>query len=1029
MFLTSNQCEMRGLGTVLFARTPFSPCHGLSHFTTTSGGQFCSFRYKSPMERMRPLLLTAACLGTGFHLTAEEKDSEFLGKGKDLQVAGEPIKRDQEVKPAESAVENKSFAAPPRAPWPHETGDIPAHERATFGSLENGLRYVILPNSEPPKRVSMRLHIDAGSLYEADDQQGVAHFLEHMVFNGSRNFPDPKQLIPQMERLGIAFGAHANAYTSFDETVYMLDLPNLAEPTLKLAFTVMGDFAGGALLKGEEIDKERGVILSEKNSRDSVQSRLMEQQFEFLIPDSLITRRFPIGIEEVIKKASRERFTDFYDDYYVPRKMTFIVAGDIEVAEMEKRIKDIFNEMKNAEQPAPEPDLGEVPTDTGFRAAVFSDAEVATDDLSLLQINPAEVKSDSVAVRLEKLPLSVAHGILGRRFSILAKKENSPIQIGRASKGVWFQAMEFASIDVTPAEGRWQDAVPVLEQEFRRALEYGFTQSEFDEIKANLLNAYEQAVQREATLQSPELAMSVVSGINSLTSFSSPAENLRIMKLGLDKLSPEDCHDAFQEFWNTPDLTLVLTTAEEKEDTQKKLLALYEDSKSEPVEALIEETKVEFAYSDFGTPGTILSEKRIEELDITQLVLSNQVRVNYKRTEFAKNSISLLARFGSGQQTLPKDKPGLSQLAGALLNAGGLGKHSEDDLRRILAGVNVGARFGIAETGLTLSGVTTPEDLERQLQLMCAYLTDPGYREEAMRQFQKALPDFYDQLKHDMSGAQAQMTQWLYNNDPRFTIPSLEAALSYTEQDVKDWVSPQLEKDYLELSIVGDLDPTELKQLLATTFGALPTRAETPSHYPEALALQFPKTPQQKLFTYESKIPRAAAMVLWKTQGMGDDITKARRFNIIADILGNRMREKIREELGATYSPQAASQPSEAFPDFGYLFGFSVAKPKDLATINTITLELGDTLGKEGATEDELERALNPVLSQLQQSERDNGYWLNTVMSRSQAEPKRTKWAIERNDDYESINLKEINELAAKHLKSEQAIQVEMKPE
>ena len=211
--------------------------------------------------------------------------------------------------------------------------------------------------------------------------------------------------------------------------------------------------------------------------------------------------------------------------------------------------------------------------------------------------------------------------------------------------------------------------------------------------------------------------------------------------------------------------------------------------------------------------------------------------------------------------------------------------------------MNVGARFGIAETGLTLSGVTTPEDLERQLQLMCAYLTDPGYREEAMRQFQKALPDFYDQLKHDMSGAQAQMTQWLYNNDPRFTIPSLEAALSYTEQDVKDWVSPQLEKDYLELSIVGDLDPTELKQLLATTFGALPTRAETPSHYPEALALQFPKTPQQKLFTYESKIPRAAAMVLWKTQGMGDDITKARRFNIIADILGNRMREKIRDCL------------------------------------------------------------------------------------------------------------------------------------
>ncbi|MGJ8726481.1 MAG: M16 family metallopeptidase [Roseibacillus sp.] len=980
------------------------------------------------MKKALPLIFAIAILGAGFLIVSQKQreDPEVSPNSSEERAETETQKTSEE--PEESPAE-ATFATAPRVPWPHETGDIPANERATFGSLENGLRYVIIPNSEPPKRVSLRLHIDAGSLHEADDQQGVAHFLEHMVFNGSRNFPDPKDLIPQMERLGIAFGAHANAYTSFDETVYMLDLPNLAEPTLQLAFTVMGDFADGALLKSEEIDKERGVILSEKNSRDSVQTRLMEQQFEMLMPDSLITRRFPIGIEEVIKNAVRERFVNFYENYYVPQKMTFIVAGDIEVAAMEERIQKAFASLKNPETPGADPDLGSIPSGTGFRAAIFSDPEVASDDLSLLQLNKAEVKSDSVAVRLEKQPLSVAHAMLNRRFSILAKKENSPIQSGSASKGVWFQAMEYGSIDITAAEDRWQDAVPVLEQEFRRALEYGFNQSEFDEIKANLLNAYEQAVEREATTQSPNLAMSVVQGINDLGAFSSPTENLRIAQLGLDKLTPKACHQAFQEFWDTPDLTLVLTTSKEEDDTKDTLLSLYEQSKGQEVKQMIEEATADFAYTQFGTTGSIESETRVEELDITQLVLSNQVRVNLKRTEFAKNSISLTALFGSGKQTMPKDKPGLDQLAGALLNAGGLGQHSEDDLQRILAGINVGAGFGISDTALSLSGRTTPDDLERQLQLMCAYLTDPGFRQEAIRQYQKALPDMYDQLKHDMSGAQAKMSQWLYSDDSRFTIPPLEQALSYSEKDVKDWLLPQIDSDYLELSIVGDFDPEALKAALTTTFGALPVRQATPQEYPEALTIQFPSTQQEKVFTYESKIPKAAAMVLWKTQGMGEEISKARRFNIVADILSNRMREKIREELGATYSPQAASQPSDSFPDFGYLFGFSIAKPEDLATINAITLELGETFSKEGATADELERAINPVISQLEQVERDNGYWLGTVMSRSQSEPKRLEWAIQRNDDYKSITLDEVNQLAAEYLQPANAIQVELKPE
>ncbi|MDP0489450.1 MAG: insulinase family protein [Verrucomicrobiota bacterium JB023] len=931
--------------------------------------------------------------------------------------------------PSGETTNEPAFATEPRTPWPHETGDITANPRAHFGSLENGLRYVIVPNAHPPKRVSLRLHIDAGSLHEADDQRGIAHFLEHMVFNGSENFPDPKELIPQMQRLGIAFGAHANAYTTFDETVYMLDLPNLMDPTLDLAFTVMRDFADGALLKEAEIDKERGVILSEKNSRDSVQMRLMEQQFDFLMPDSLITHRFPIGIEEVIKNAVRERFTAFYDSYYIPRNMTFIAVGDITVEEMEARVTESFSALTNPSNPGADPELGAIPSGHGFQAAIFSDPEVASDDLSLLKIKEAEPKSDSVSARLERLPLEVAHAIMNRRFSILAKEEESPIRGGSASRGVWFQAIEFGSVDITAAEGRWQDAVGVLEKEFRRAMDYGFTAAELDEIRAKTLNAYEQAVKREPTRESPQIAMQLVQSINSLRTYSTPEEDLRIAREGLENLTPEACHAAFREFWQIPDLNLILTTDQEEEDTRDTLLALYEESSSQPVEPPVEAELVPFAYTDFGEAGTIVGETTIDDLEATQLVLSNEVRVNFKKTDFKKNSISLLARFGSGNLTLPRDKPGLHQLAGALLNGGGLGLHSEDDLQSILAGENVAASFGIGEDALTLSGATTPEDLELQLQLMCAYLVDPGFRDEALRQYRKALPDLYAQLKHDLSGAQAQMAEWLHGGDPRYVIPPLEQALSYTKEDVQSWLLPQLKQDYLELTIVGDFDPATLKPLLTKTFGALAPRASEPSDYPEARSIEFPDTPAQKQFTYQSKIPRAAAITLWEIPGVDEDIARARRFNIVADILGDRMRDKIREELGATYSPQTGASPSTTFPNFGNIIGFSLAKPEDLETINKITVELAGELAENGASEDELDRALKPIISELEQSLRENSYWLGTVLSRSQAEPQRLDWARQRDEDYRSISLEEINALARDYLKPENAIEVQLVPQ
>lgn len=912
-------------------------------------------------------------------------------------------------------------------PWPQTSSDIAPDPNAVFGTLENGLRYIIYPNSEPPKRVSLRLHIAAGSLMEADDQLGLAHFLEHMVFNGSKNYT-AAELIPKMQRLGISFGAHANAYTSFDETVYMLDLPDLAPETLDLGFTVMRDFGDGALLSEEEINKERGVILSEKISRDSVGARIMEQQFATILPKSLLTKRFPIGLEEVIQSAPRERFVDLYTRFYTPERMTFIVVGDIDPANIKGTIEKTFRSMTNPQNPGKNPNLGEIVQPEGIQSAVFSDKELTSTDLSLTLIRPYVAKPDSRATRAEKMPLDIANSIISRRFDRLSKIEGSAISTGSATASILFNDLELGSIDVTAAGDRWQEAVPILEQEFRRAINHGFTEAELSEAKANLLNAYEQQVKQKATRKSDGIATVLASSVNDNKVFSEASIELEFAKEALHSIDLAACSQALKKFWDAPGYHLILTTKDKLENAAKDLAALYEESHGKPVDAPTLRAIQIFDYTDYGPPGTILSRKEVADLGITQLVLSNQVRINLKRTDFEKGKIHLLARVGSGKLTQPADMPMLDLFANAIFEGGGLRKHSNDDLQQILAGKNVGCSLKIGEDAFSIGGTTTPPDFTTQAQLICASLTDPGYRNEGLWQFQKAIPMIYQQLKHNSDGPQQEMQAWMYGGDSRFAVAPLEKLSSYTIDDAKSWLTPELTKGYIELSVVGDFEIEKILPDLLATFGALAPRVAAPPSLNELRKIQFPNAPAAKVFTYDSKIAQGIATTLWKTSGLRGNQPEFRRLNVLADIYGDRLREEIREKLGASYSPNAGAAGSDGFDGVGYIIGQSVGKPEDLERLLNTMRDLADQLATSGATADELDRALKPTIGQLEKSLRDNSYWLITVLSQSQSDPRRLDLARNRDADYRSITLQEINALAKKYLAGENALLVTIKP-
>ena len=914
--------------------------------------------------------------------------------------------------------------------WAQDQSDIKADRRTLYGTLSNGMRYVIHENQLPPGRVSFRLHVDAGSLSEKESQRGVAHFLEHMVFNGTETFPDATKLVPQMQRLGIAFGAHANAYTSFDETVYMLDLPDVKKSTVDLAFNVMEDFADGALLTDEEINEERGVISSEKTSRDSINMRMLEKQFQHLMPKSILPKRFPIGTDEVIANAPRSEFVDFYTHHYIPEKMTFIVVGDIDVAEMEQRIKGHFGEIKNPTVAGKPGTVGDVSGAKGFQTAVFSDEELSSTDVSLIQVRAKQKVIDSKENRAKKLPLNIAHSIINRRFSRLAKKEGTVITSGSITSYELFREAEIGSIDVSAKNGNWQSSVPVLEQELRRAIEYGFTQSEIDEIVAGMLNGYEQQVVRASTRKTNTIASSLTKHIHGDFVYSTPEDDLEIFQENIKSVSPESVHTAFKDFWDNEDITLVLSCPVKPESAEKTLLSLYQRSEQVKIEAEEQKEVAAFAYTDFGKEGEVVSQHHVEDLDIYQLEFSNGVRVNYKITDFDKDQVLITSNFGTGKLGMPQDKPGLDMLAGAVINGGGLGEHSADDLSRIFTGKNVGVGFGIGDETFSLGGSSTADDLELQMQLFCASLMDSGFRPEAERQFKAQLPMMYSSLKHSAGGAQAYMAGWLHGGDGRFTLPTEDAAMALTTADVEGWVKPQMLESAIEIGIVGDIDPEKLRPILARTVGALPKRKVIEKIPDELRVINVPKTPVEKKFGFESKVPTAISIISWKAEdNTNHDVKLARRVGILSEILSDRMRIKLREELGDAYSPGAGSQLSSTYKDVGFVLAYSPVKPEDLDNVSEVIIELGDKLAKEGASEDELKRALTPRIGILSKTLRQNSYWLGNVVAESQTRPYILDWARGREADYKAIKLEEINELAGKYFARDRAMSIKIAPE
>lgn len=900
-------------------------------------------------------------------------------------------------------------------PWPSVDSDLPVDPAVRQGVLPNGLRYVIRANAEPKNRVSVRLVVAAGSLHERDDERGLAHFVEHMVFRGTRSHPRGS-LTGELQRRGIGVGADNTAFTFFDHTIYHLELPDAQEATLRFGLGVFREYAEEVTFDADLINLEREVVINEKAMRDTPDARTGNANLAFLWPQARQVQRSPIGLEKQVREFQRAQFVAFYDAWYRPERLALIVVGDIDPALAERVVTEIGGAFR-AHGPARPEDFSPVPPAAApSDVAVFSDPGLIGANCVLEHPFAEPRVADTHARRVKLLHRALAFAMFQRRIARAADDpafhSASPIASATESLPGW----AVASFGVSGRINNWREVVGDLEQEHRRAFLHGFTAAELKTQQAVFATGYDDAVRNRPTWPSPWIAGQFARALLTGDVLSTPAAVRDDLAEALAATTLADCRAAFREAWSTKPPHVFIVSHPDFHVARTEIAAALNASRALPVSPPPETTVAEFGYTDFGPAGRIVREQHHADLEVDQAEFANGVRLNFKPTPFDADSVEIYVRVGFGKQSQPAAKPGLDLLADQIVTAGGLGKHSLEDLRDLLTGHNVNVSFRVQTDCFDLNARCARRDLLLALQVITAHLTDAAYRPSALRSVQGAFGSMFAELAAAPGGPiNLRAQRVVAGGDLRFGLPSPEELYSRTIPEVSAWLEPEFKHAPIELSIVGETTWTDATAAVARTLGALPAR----DPFPKSRTVSGPRMPKpaKTMYAY-SNTPQLRQVALNWICPVVDltDIHMERRCRLLADLIEDRLRVRLREELGATYNCSAGFIEFEGFPEFSYFSVYAeVAPERSQQAAKLLSDELAALHAKK-ITADEFTRIRLPFLRSREEDLRSNGYWGHTVLRDAQERPQRLAAARDRSADTAAITLADLEQLAARYL-------------
>lgn len=895
------------------------------------------------------------------------------------------------------------------------------------GKLGNGMTYYIRKNSEPANRAELRLAVNAGSVLEDDDQQGLAHFVEHMAFNGSTHF-EKSELVDALEGMGVKFGPHLNAYTAFDETVYMLQVPSDQEKQLDQALLVMEDWAQGLSFEDKEIDKERGVIIEEWRLRSGAMQRIMTEAIPAMLNGSKYAERIPIGKPEILKSFKYETLKRFYRTWYRPDLMAVIVVGDFDLDKMEAEVKSRFSKVPVTQNPVARPII-EIPQSNGVKAKVLTDKESQFNMIQVL------FKHDNLEVKTEAdyknaVARDLVAGMITDRLDELKAKGDSPMLFGGLQDGLiaGIRAQSaFTAVSIFNPTGA-KKALDQLLTELERARQHGFIESEFERQKTKYLKSIESQFKEREKTGSEKYAMEYVNCFLTNEPFPGIEAELELTKKLLPEIKLADLNVLIKQLLKPSDVMLMMIGVEKEGvefPTEEEIIANFNSLSKSSLEPYQEFIDTRPLIAKLPKAGKILTMTTADKHGIYEVKLDNGVRVLLKPTNFKDNEIQMTAWSKGGTSKFSDSEFKSAWAAAAIIGGSGIGQFDQNVLQKKLAGKDVSVEPQIDDYTEGFYGISSKEDFETMLQLVYLYFTAPRMDKTAFATYQEEMHTIVGMMNGPDGEFRDTVSVTLAQHHPRkrpltnelVDEVNLQAAyMAYLDrfQDASDF----------SFLFVGNFDPQAIKPALEQYLGSLPNLGRVENYKDRGISSPSGII-KREVFAGKDDKSMVSLTFPGKFEYSQENIFK---MNAMLSVLRIMLRESMREEKGGVYGVTVNAQPT-AIPNQGYKiqidFGCAPARVEEL--IATVFEEI-KKLKTEGASEKNLLKVQEIERRSRETDLLDNEWWISTIETFDLS-----KSPLSDIDAYgkwiEALNSENIAKTANQYIHEDNFIQVVLYPE
>lgn len=905
---------------------------------------------------------------------------------------------------------------------------LPVDPNVRIDTLDNGLVYYIRVNDEPENRAELRLAVDAGSVLENDDQLGLAHFVEHMLFNGTCRFPE-HELVDFLERTGMRFGPDINAYTSFDETVYMLQVPTDSLDLMQKAFDVLEDWASCATFSEEEIDKERGVVVEEWRLRlQTAEGRITDELIEMLLPGSRYRERLPIGTPEIIQNADYETIRAFYRDWYRPELMSVLAIGDFDPDVMESMIIEHFSGLENRPD-VPERATFEVPATPGTRYGVMSDPELPYTGVTVYYGKEAEAET-SVADYRKLLVDGLFRSLLNQRYTEIAREPDAPFLAAGVLGGSLVRPAEYYGLSANVHEDSILVGLEALIVEAERVRQHGFIESELERQKRETLRAYERAYTERNNRSSASYADEYISNFLEGEPIPGIEYEYELVQRILPTITLEQLNSMAEDLLE-PENRAVYVQMPQKEGlvppTEEQLAAVFEHVEGLQLDPYVDDVSDQPLVEQIPEPAAVVSETEHAEVGVREIELANGVTVVMKPTDFKDDEVRFTASSPGGASLVSDDAYVNAQLATSVVTQSGVGPFDRNALEKMLAGKVVSVSPFIGDTEEGLSGMASPEDLETLFQLIHLYFTSPRADSSAMATIRNQYRAYLlNRSAQPEAAFQDTLQVTLYGHHPRNVIPSMdmvnELDLGVIEQIYRDRFANAGDFTFI---FVGNFDVDHLESLARTYLGTLPsseTEEEWVDVYPDLTEGVVEKT------IYKGLGEKSEVRLIFSGE-LDYNKENRHRLRSLDEVLSILLREELREELGGTYGVSVSANPQNA-PEERYTFsiGFST-DPNRVDELTEAVWTVLNRVKEEGPPQAEVETVKQQQRRGRETDLKTNPFWVSVLDFYFTHEDEDLLDVNTYLEMTEELTVEEIQQAAREYLNEDNYVKVVLYPE